>query len=139
MHRRTLRNLDRVLGTSKESKPRLPRPRPPKPQRPGRPQRPKPSPHWARAEVVNARLATAGQLVGPLVYADTGLDLAHQLERPECWALIATTTLYVALASRITRELYDAESPAAQLELGFGQASMLLWVWVAAQLVAPFP
>ena len=137
--KQTLRNLDRVLATQstqasapvKVSVPVVAA-APPKPPVTEVAPEPIMSSYWKLAEVLNARLATAGQIAGPVVFQTTGMDLGAQLQDSECLAALFVTTTVVTSLTVATLPYLKHDNTAKQIETGLGQVAMLLWtsiVW----------
>jgi hypothetical protein len=131
----TIRNLDKVLGTIPETKSKVSKPRPP-PAQPARPLvKEKHMDMMTFAEVVNARAAITGQIIGPLVFMETGMPLTEQVSHPECALLVSVWCLYIAMSSRLTWDFYNQRGIFETVEISCGQISMLLFMYYLFQIV----
>jgi hypothetical protein len=126
----TIRNLDKVLGTKPETTEVKPRVASKPPRK--RPERPviqqKHLDRLAFAEVVNARAAITGQMIGPLVFSETGMPLVEQIRHPECVLLVSVWCAYIALSSRLAWDFYNPNGIFEKVEMACGQISMLLFL-----------
>jgi hypothetical protein len=128
-YKKTLVNLDKVLGirNTVKIKKKVAKPSKPNPE----PSKEAPKPYWNYAEVVNGRCAMLGQVLGPYVYATKGLTLYDQIVHYP----LATVSLagvlwaYIAGMSMVGGQFYNPKGTLENIELGLGQGCMLLWLW----------
>jgi hypothetical protein len=130
----TINHLERVLGLPPPSCPINPgkQGKPGKPKGTnGKPKDTKPiAKHWFLAEVINARCAMAGQLLGPAVASETGLNVVEQLQQhpAPCLTLVAAVCLYFGMITILTIPWYNPKGLPEQLEMGLGQMAMFLFL-----------